>query len=657
MGKTSGKKRIRKARRGRTAPERIASSGGGAPARAPGRGRTAPERAASPGTNAPVVPPLAWAGGFTRPGALAALALGLLVIGCYFPAFFAGFVWDDEAFTEAAAVREVSGLWRIWSSPRAIENEGHYWPLVYTTFWLEHKLWGLAPAGYHAVNVALHLANTLLLWRLAERLAVPGAWLLAAVFAVHPLHVESVAWVIERKDLLSGLFYLAAFLVWVRFTEESPDTGGSADAALRETRRPSVRDRLSGRPRLPGRRHLPRRRYFLALALYVCAMLSKSIAVTLPAALLIVQWWKRGRVTGADLLRVAPFFAAGLAIAIVDVSFYSAREPVSLGFSPVERLLIAARALWFYAGKLLWPAELVVIYPHWEVSVTDPLAWACVAAGMALAAALWFLRHRIGRGPLAGVLLFAVTLSPVLGFVDYGYMQFSFVADRYQYLAGIGLTAVLVGAAAHGAGRLPEVWRKGAAGIAAVALAVLGALTWRQAEIYRDEVTFFTWIVSHNPAARGAQGNLGTALLEAQRPEEALAAIRIAMKQDPDDVKPHANAGAALVRMRRLEEAEEQLRRALELDPHHTIALQNLAESLRKQGRLEEALEYYRAAMETDAENPMPHAGMGDALLRLGRYEESLRSFDRALALEPGLESVRALREQALAILRQRDGG
>ena len=582
--------------------------------------------------DAPIVPSLSWAGGYARLDALAALALGVLVIGSYFPAFFAGFVWDDEAFTEAAAVREVSGLWRIWSSPGAVENEGHYWPLVYTTFWLEHKLWGLAPAGYHVVNVALHFANTLLLWRLAGRLAVPGAWLLAAVFAVHPLHVESVAWVIERKDLLSGLFYLAAFLAWVRFMEEAgPGTG--------------------------GRRRLPARPYLLALALYVLAMLSKSIAVTLPAALLIAQWWKRGRVTGTDLIRLAPFFAAGLAIAVADLSFYNVREPLSLGYPPVERLLIAARALWFYAGKLLWPAELVVIYPHWEVSASDPFAWACVAAGVSVAAALWFLRRRIGRGPLAGALFFAVTLSPVLGFVDYGYMQFSFVADRYQYLAGIGLTAVLAGAAAHGAGKLPEAGRKGAMGVAGAVLIVLGTLTWRQAEIYRDEVTFFTYVVSHNPAARGAWGNLGTALLEAQRPEEALAAILVAVEQDPGDVKAHANAGAALVRTGRLEEAEERLRRALALDPRHTIALQNLAESLRKQGRFEEALGYYRAAMETDAGNAMPHAGMGDALFRLGRYEESLRSFDRALALEPGLEAVQSLRESARAALRRRDGG
>ena len=610
MASRSGQRKIRKGRRRRPAPK------GGA----------------SPPAGAPAVPVPAGAGGlgFTRRGVLAAAALCLLVGVSYFPAFLAGFVWDDEAFTDAAVVRDVSGLWRIWFSPRAIENEGHYWPLVYTTFWLEHKLWGFAPAGYHAVNVALHAVNTLLLWRLAERLAVPGAWLAAAVFGVHPLHVESVAWVIERKDLLSGLFYLAAFLTWVRFTEEP-------------------------RPEPRRRRRLPEGRYLAAMALFVCALLSKSIAVTLPAALLIRHWWKQGRVTAPDLLRLAPFFAVGLAAAVADVSFYNVREPLDLGYSPVERLLIAAHALWFYAGKLLWPAGLAVIYPHWEVSAADPAAWGYAAAGGAAAAALWFLRHRAGRGPLAGLLFFAVTLSPVLGFVDYGYMQFSFVADRYQYLAGIGVTAVLVGAAAHGTRRLPEGWRKGAAGAAAAVLLVLGVLTWRQAEVYRDEVTFFTHVVSHNHAARGAQGNLGNALLATQRLEEALDAFRIAVEQDPNDVKARANAGAALIRMGRLGEAEERLRRALELDPDHTIALQNLAESLRKQGRFEEALDYYRAAMETDAGNPMPHAGMGDALFRLGRYEESLRSLERALALAPALEPARALRGSVLTILRRRD--
>ena len=586
------------------------------------RGPPARREAAKRGVSAPASLPSAPESRFARRETLAALALAALAVGCYLPALTAGFVWDDEAFTDAAAVREWSGLWRIWSSPRAaIENEGHYWPLVYTSFWLEHKLWGFAPAGYHAVNVVLHAANTLLVRRLAERLAVPGAWLVAAVFAVHPLHVESVAWIIERKDLLSGLCYLAAFLAWLRFTDEP--RGGR------------------------GGRH-----YVLALALFAAGMLCKSIVVTLPAAFVIVSWWKRGRVTGSDLSRAAPFFVVGAAIAAADLSFYDAREPLSLGYTAAERLLIAAHALWFYAGKLLWPGGLAVIYPHWETGAGDPVAWGYVAAGVAVAAVLWFLRGRVGRGPLAGVLFFAVTLSPVLGFVEYGYMQFSFVADRHQYLAGMGLMAVLVGAAVRGAERLPaRRWRRCAAGAAAAALAVLAVLTWRHAGIYRDEVTFFTHVVARNPEARAAQQNLGKALLNSGRPEEALAASRAAVEQDPDDVKAHANAGVALIRMGRLDEAEEWLRAALALDPRHSVVLQNLAESLRKQERLDEALRYYRAVLEADPGNPLPHAGMGHALFGLGRYEEALRSLDRALALAPGLESVRTMRDSALSRL------
>ena len=191
----------------------------------------------------------------------------------------------------------------------------------------------------------LHLVNALLVWRVALRLAVPGAWALAAVFAVHPLHVESVAWIIERKDLLCALFYLSAVLAWIRFTE---------------TPRPA--------------------RYCLVLGLFMAALLSKSVAVTLPAALIVWHWWKRGTVTATDWLRLAPLFACGLALTAADFAFYTWREPLSLGYSAMERVLIAARALWFYAGKLLWPADLAVIYPLWEVRAGDALGWVYVAA-------------------------------------------------------------------------------------------------------------------------------------------------------------------------------------------------------------------------------------------------------------------------------------
>lgn len=572
------------------------------------------------------------------------LALGVLVAVSYAPAvLWGGFVWDDRVITEAPPIRNWDGLWSIWFSPSDLEFwEGHYWPLVYTTFWLEHKLWGFAPAGYHAVNVLLHAANALLLWRLLLRLAVPGAWVVAAVFAVHPLHVESVAWVLERKDVLSALFYLAAFWTWDRFVDE---------------------------PYAKGRT----RRYVLTLALFVLGMLSKSIVVTLPAALLIRQWWKRGRVVTADLIRLVPFFAVGLAIAAADTSFYRSKEAISFDYSLIERVLIAAHALWFYVGKLLWPTGLAVIYPHWEVRVADPLAWGYVVAVMAAGAALWFLRHRIGRGPLAGVLFFTITLAPVLGLVDFGYMQFSFVADRYQYLAGIGVIAVIVGSAAacflrwvprlrspaegSPASRLPAAAKWGAVGTVSVLLIVLGALTWRQAGIYRDNVTFYTHILAHNPTARSAQYNLGNALIIAQRPEEALAAFRLATAQQPDSVDAHSNTGRALMDLGRLDEAADRLRHALEMDPRHKVSLQNLALVRVRQQRPEEALDVYRRLLEIDPRHVGGHSGLGIALHYLGRTDEALQSVDRALALDPTYAEALVNRELMPQVRSHADAG
>ena len=480
---------------------------------------------------------------------LAPLALCLPVLVSYLPAMLWGdFVWDDLMMTRTPAVREATGLRQIWLAPRQIQAEGHYWPLVYTLFWLQHKLWGFNPAGYHVVNVLLHLANTLLLWQLLRRLAVPGAWVVAAVFAVHPVRVESVAWVIELKDVLSGLLYLSAALAWLRFTEA------------------------------------PRPRWYVAsVALYAAGLLAKSVVVTLPAALLIRQWWQQGRVTATDLLRVAPFFVVGAAITAADLAFNRSRGVGGLGYSLLERTLIAARAVWFYAGKIFWPVNVGLIYPHWEVRAGDPLAWAGLAAAGGLVAALWLLRHRIGRGPLAGVLFFGVTLSPTLGFVDYNYMLSSFVADRYQYLAGIGVLAVVIAAAARGLAGSRGAGGQPAAALnvvlVAALLAVLGTLTWQHAANYRDGITFFRYIIAHNPQAREAHLNLGSALLKWNRLEEALAAYRVAEQQRPGDCKPPYGAGLALSHLGRLEEAEEAYLRALQTCPRYVAALVDLAPS------------------------------------------------------------------------------
>ena len=537
---------------------------------------------------------------FSRRDSLAALALSLLVGICYLPAMlWGGLIWDDPIWYASPAVLEWSGLGTIWSWPSLIEGEKHYWPLTYTTFWLEHKIWGLEPAGYHIVNVLLHLLNSLLLWRLLLRLAVPGAWVVAAVFALHPLHVESVAWIIERKDVLSGLFYLAAVLVWLRFLEQ---------------------------PR-PWR-------YALALLLFAAGLLSKSIVVTLPVALLIVQWWKEGRITGRDLQRLAPFFLVALFIVALDLYSHGLGR-TNPDYSLLERVLIASRALWFYAGKLVWPTDLAVIYPLWDISLGNPWARLYLVAAAMLAATLWFTRHKIGRGPLAGALFFAVTLSPVLGFVNHEYMEYSLAADRFQYLAGIGVMAVVIGAAVGAAGRMPGGWKSGAMGLAVVVLGHLGTATWRQAGIYRDDVTFFSHILSLNPEARGGHLNLGNALARAGRLEEALAAARVAVEKRPDFARPYLVLGEILVNLKRLDEAGENFRHALEIDPDRRKELNDFAELCFDQKRYREALDLFRILLEVDPENATTHSNVGVTLHHLGRSDLVEEHFLQALEIDP----------------------
>ncbi|MDE2667810.1 MAG: tetratricopeptide repeat protein [Acidobacteriota bacterium] len=539
-------------------------------------------------------------GRFSRRGALVVLALALLAGVCYLPAMlWGGLIWDDFIWFQSPAVLEWSGLGAIWSWPSSIEQEKHYWPLTYTTFWLEHKIWGLEPTGYHVVNVLLHLLNSLLLWRLLLRLVVPGAWVVAAVFVAHPLNVESVAWIIERKDVLSGLFYLLAVIVWLRFLEQ---------------------------PR-PWR-------YGLALLLFVAGLLSKSVVVTLPVALLVVQWWKTDRITTKDLQRVAPFFLVALLITLADLYSYDPGRH-DLDYSWPERVLIASRALWFYAGKLVWPTDLSVIYPRWNISLGDPWAWLYLAAALVLAAVLWLMRHRIGRGPLAGTLFFVVTLSPVLGFVNHGYMEYSLAADRFQYLAGIGVMAVIIGAAVHGASRLSGKWKMGATGLLVVLLAFLGTRTWRQAGIYRDDVTFFNHVISLNPKALNAHRNLGLGLIRAGRLEEALAAARIAVAQRPDFTEPYFLLGEILVRLDRLDDAKANFRRVLEIDPRQVKKLNDFAEFCFEQKRYREALDLFRMLLEVDPDNAATHSNLGAILHSLGQLDEVEKHFVRALQIAP----------------------
>ena len=371
-------------------------------------------------------------------------------------------------------------------------------------------------------------------------------------------------------------------------------------------------------------------------------------------ALLLWHWWRHGRVTMADCSRTLPFFLVGLGIALADYAYYTDIEPVSFAYSPLERGLIAAHALAFYVGKLLWPAGLIGVYPRWEPGIGDLLAWGGAAGFAAAVAVLWHRRRQLGRGPLAGVLFFAVALSPMLGFVDFGYMQFSFVADRYQYLAGIGLIAVVAGAAGRacqrGLGALPAHRARparlaiGAAG--AAILAVAGMLTWNQAGIYRDDGTFFTHVIAHNPQARSAHNNLGNYLKARGRYPEAYAAYQTALELRPDDPGLLNNIGTLLSNQGRHEEALAHYHEALRLNPRHTTVMKNVAMVRMKQGRYAEGLAAVQQVIARYPDDAQAHHLVGYGLFHLDRKADALRHYDRALALDPNLALVREQRKQ-----------
>ena len=559
---------------------------------------------------------------FSRDVMWPVVVLAMLAVVAPLQSVFNGFVWDDVVFTAADPVITLSGLWTIWFSPADMPSEGHYWPITYTTFWLEHKLWGLNPAGFHIVNLVLHATIVILIFRLMLRLQVPGAWLAAAIFAVHPVHVEPVVWVIGRKDLLATLFSLGMFLTWIRFMD---------------TQRKSLW------------------LYSLTTLLYVAGILSKSAVVAVPAALLIWHWWKQERVSARDLLWLAPIFAVGLLITYADWLLYVSGEKVSLNYSLLERALIAAQSLWFYIGKLVWPVELIVIYPQWKTGITNYFGWIFLIAAVLSLALLWFFREKIGKGPMAGILFFSAILSPTLGFIDFGYMEFSFVADRYQYLASLGIIGLFASVVAVTVRKIADKWQIGVRVACGAVLGVLCFLSWQQTLLYRDGVSLFQYIVTHYPQARGAYHNLAGALVAAERYEEGVEAGQLAMKYNEQLPGGYIVTAQALIQLKRYEEAEVYLRQALQIEKDETDASILLAEILRVQSRNEEALPLYRIALKQQNQPAGVILGIAEVLFELKQYEEALKYYTILARLNSSSVFAHKMVGQTLLFLEEYD--
>ncbi len=535
--------------------------------------------------------------GFALPGA----ALFLLVVLVYLPAFRCGFIWDDDDYiTENRTIQQRDGLKQIWLDPRATPQ---YYPLVHSTFWLEHQLWGLHPSGYHAVNVILHSALTVMVWLVLVRLEVPGAWVAAAVFGLHPVHVESVAWITERKNVLSGLCTVSA--MW----EILP---------------------LLGIGKIP----LPRfsvGRYLAATILFLAALLSKSVSCSLPAACLLVVYWKQGRITRREWALMLPWFVLGLGAARQTAwleQTHVGATGVIFSWTFWERCWIAGHAVWFYLLKLVWPHPLIFFYPRWTIDIHQLSSWIAPVSALLLPIGLWLARNRIGRGPVVAALFFGGTLLPALGFVNIYPMRYSFVADHFQYLASLGPIVLFVGSAAS----LLSRWPSGArwAPMATVFLLIpLGAMTWRQQAVYRDIETLWRDVLAKNPTTFAAHFHLGKVSTAQGRHAEATTHFRESLRLQTDDTETPITLtllGNSLARQGKLDEAKDCLSEALRRSPNYCEALLGLGNYAAREHHDDQAIELFRRVLTlrpTDAVDRSARAQLGNSLARQGKFQEA----------------------------------
>ena len=539
------------------------------------------------------------------------LFLLVLTLVAYLPALRCTYIWDDDDYvTENATLPTVDGLRRIWLEPGAVPQ---YYPLVHTSFWIEYRIWKLHPFGFHLVNVLLHAITAMFLWRLLRRLSVPGAWLIAAIFAVHPVTVESVAWVTERKNVLCAVFYFASLLVYWRFA-----TGAEQ----------------RGRGRL----------YALALGLFVAGLLSKTVACSMPAVVLVLMWWRHPEKLRRQAVLLLPFFIVGLGMAVMTV--WMERHVVGavgaeFDLSMVDRCGIAGRALWFYAGKVLLPYPLIFVYPRWT---TDPLPVSAIFSAIAAVAVLVGLFcgcRRWGRGPLAGALIFAGVLLPALGFIDVYPMRYAFVADHFQYLAMPAMIAMIVVALIsilqrYGVGAVVNAdSTRRIRLICALVLLVLVAATWNRCLAFYDAETLWRDTLKKNDSAWIAHNNLGKVLLDRGEPVSAIDHFKRVVELKPDHGNGWNNLGLAYTRLGQYEAAELALDEARMLRPRDETILVNYATLLVRQERFDEAGDIYLQVIDYYPDSLPAYMNLGNMLAGLQKHGAAERVYAKARELQP----------------------
>jgi tetratricopeptide (TPR) repeat protein len=526
--------------------------------------------------------------------------IALLTIVVYLPALNGGVLWDDSAHLTRPELQSWDGLARIWTDPLATQQ---YYPLLHSAFWFEHKLWGDAVQGYHLINVVWHLLSVLLAYAVLKKLKIPGALLAVAIFALHPVMVESVAWIAEQKNTLSAVFYLSAMLAYLDFDQ--------------------------------SRR---RSQYCVALGLFVLGLLTKTVTASLPAALLVIFWWQRGPLSWKrDVSPLVPFFLfgalAGLVTAWIERTLIGA-QGAEFQMTLIERGLLAGRVIWFYLSKLFWPANLMFVYPRWHIERTVWWQWLFPVAAIGATVALAAIRRK-SRGPLAAWLLFVGTLFPALGFLNVYPFIFSFVADHFQYLASLGIFALVAAAISRGVSRLPWSARVVGDSLCVILVGTLAMLSWRQSSMYANSFTLYRTTIERNPDCWMAHFHLGARLDANGKRNEAIEHYQEALRIRPNYAEADNNLGLALVQLGRNAEAIEHFEHALQVSPDFDEPYNNLGLALSNAGRQGEAIEVYKLALEKRPEDPVALNNLGIALAMASRPAEAIEPLERAVRKNP----------------------
>lgn len=544
---------------------------------------------------------------------LGVLLIFALVFIVYSPMLPGNFLMDDHRLVkdDNPLVNGELGPLTIWFQT----------DFTLSTFalWLQWLAWGEHPGSYHAVNLALHALSAVLLWRLLARLKIPGAWLAAAIFAVHPVCVNSVARIAEIKNTLSLPFFILSFWLYLRYENLSQKSVGQKPVVIHRWPDPAALW------------------YGLSLVAFVLALLSKTSTVMLPVVLLGCALWQRGRITRQDLLQTSPYFILSLAFGLMSVWFQKHQALASVGAilppeSFFEKLSIAGRVIWFYLGKALLPINLNIVYARWKIDATTLASLLPVLILCASFAVCWRFRRSWGRHALFGLGCFIVTLFPALGFFDSQFLTMWQVSDHLQYLP---LIAPAVLAVAGLAFLLNEkVFR--CAGI--IVVLTLSVLTFQRAQVFSTDESLFRDTLAKNPVASNAHNDLGVILAKRQNYTEATAHFSSAVQSDPDNAGAHLNLGQALAMTGKFAEAEPHFLAAIRLKPNDPLAHRRFADALSQQGRNREAILHLQTALCLSAKPDIQtRLDLAALLFQTGNARQAANQFHKVLLLNPDL--------------------